>query len=45
MQERDGQGFYDDPDRSLWPVLALGIALILVCLILIARFALSIIAG
>ena len=38
----DGQGFHGDPDRSPWPVLALGIALILVCLILIARFALAV---
>jgi hypothetical protein len=42
MREQDGQGFYGDPDRSPWPVLALGVALALVCLILIARFALAV---
>ena len=36
---------YDDPDASPWPVLALGVLLALVCLILIARFALVMIAG
>jgi hypothetical protein len=45
MQEHDGPGFDGDPDRSPWPVLALGVALTLVCLILIARLALTIIAG
>jgi len=33
----------DDPDLSPWPVLALGVLLALVCLILIARFALAVI--
>jgi hypothetical protein len=45
MREHDGPGFDGDPDRSPWPVLALGVALTLVCLILIARLALTIIAG
>jgi hypothetical protein len=45
MQEHDRPGFDGDPDFSPWPVLALGVALTLVCLILIARLALTIIAG
>src|SRR5690242_15891715 len=36
---------HDDPDASPWPMLALVILLELVCLILIARFALAVIAG
>jgi hypothetical protein len=43
--ERDNEPDYDDPDASPWPVLALGVLLALVCLILIARFALAVIAG
>jgi hypothetical protein len=48
MDERDEwdkKPSYDDPDASPWPVLALGVLLALVCLILIARFALAVIAG
>ncbi len=43
--ERDNRPGYDDPDSSPWPVLALGVLLALVCLVLIARFALALIAG
>ena len=43
--ERDNGPDYDDPDASPWPVLALGVLLALVCLILIARFALAMITG
>jgi hypothetical protein len=43
MNERDG--WDNDPDASPWTVLALGVVLTLVCLILIARFALAVIAG
>ena len=43
--ERDNRPGYDDPDTSPWPALALGVVLALVCLILIARLALTIIAG
>jgi hypothetical protein len=45
MRERDEWGSAGDPDRSPWLVLALGVALTLVCLILIARFALAVLAG
>ena len=45
MRERDQWGSHGDPDRSPWLVLALGVALTLVCLILIARFALAVLAG
>ena len=43
--KRDSEQDYRDPDASPWPVLALGVLLTLVCLILLARVALSIIAG
>ena len=43
MNERDGWDSY--PDYSPWTALALGVVLTLVCLILIARFALAVIAG
>jgi hypothetical protein len=45
MGERDNKPSHDDPDWSPWPVLALGVLLALVCLILIARFALTVITG
>jgi len=35
----------DDPDAEPWTVLALVVLLALICLILIARFALVVIAG
>ena len=38
-----GKPSYDE--SSPWPVLALGVVLALVCLIVIARMALTIIAG
>jgi hypothetical protein len=43
--KRDREPDYDDPDLSPWPVLALGVVLALICLILIARLALAVIAG
>ena len=43
--ERDKEPRHEDPDASPWPILALGVLLALVCLILIARFALAVIAG
>lgn len=48
MRERgepDRKKLYDDPDAEPWTALALVVLLALICLILIARFALSIIAG
>jgi hypothetical protein len=45
MHEHDRWGSYGDPDRSPWTALALGVVLTLVCLILIARFALALLAG
>jgi hypothetical protein len=45
MGERDDERRYDDADTSPWPVLALGVLLALVCLILVARFAVAVITG
>jgi hypothetical protein len=43
--ERDKEQNYHDPDAEPWTVLALVVLLALVCLILIARVALTLIAG
>jgi hypothetical protein len=43
--ERDSQTDREDPDASPWLVLALGVVLALLCLILIARLALAVLAG
>ena len=43
--ERDKEQNYHDPDADPWTVLALVVLLALVCLILIARLALALIAG
>jgi len=43
--ERDREQNYHDPDAEPWTVLALIVLLALVCLIVIARFALALIAG
>jgi hypothetical protein len=43
--ERNPEQDYRDPDDSPWPAIALGVLLSLVCLILIARIALAVIAG
>jgi hypothetical protein len=43
--ERDPERNYDDPDAEPWTGLALLVVLALICLILIARFALVVIAG
>jgi len=48
MRERDEpdrEKNYDDPDAAPWTGLALIVLLALICLILIARFALIMIAG
>jgi len=48
MRERDEpdrEKNYDDPDAEPWTGLALVVSLALLCLILIARFALIVIAG
>jgi hypothetical protein len=48
MRERgepDREINYDDPDAEPWTVSALVVLLALICLILIARFALVVIAG
>jgi hypothetical protein len=48
MRERDEpdrEMNYDDPDAEPWTVSALVVLLALICLILIARFALVVIAG
>jgi hypothetical protein len=48
MRERgepDREKIYDDPDAEPWTALALVVLLALICLILIARFALVMIAG
>ena len=42
--ERDREPSYDDPDTSPWPVLALGVILALLCLIIVARIALAVLA-
>jgi hypothetical protein len=43
--EPDREKNYDDPDAEPWTGLALIVWLALICLILIARFALAVIAG
>lgn len=43
--ERDKEQNYHDPDAEPWTMLALVVLLALVCLILIARLALALIAG
>jgi hypothetical protein len=43
--EHDPRAGYDDPDTSPWPILALGVLLALVCFILIARLALTLLSG
>jgi len=43
--ERDHEQNYHDPDAEPWTVLALVVVLALICLILIARLALAVIAG
>jgi len=43
--ERDKEQNYHDPDAEPWTVLALIVLLALVCLILIARVALTLITG
>jgi hypothetical protein len=45
MRDRDPERNYDDPDAEPWTGLALIVLLALICLILIARFALVVIAG
>jgi hypothetical protein len=48
MRERgepDRERNYHDPDAEPWTVLALIVLFALICLILIARFALVVIAG
>jgi hypothetical protein len=48
MRERgapDSERNYDDPDAEPWTALALVVVLALICLILIARFALAVISG
>ena len=48
MRERDEpdrEKNYDDPDAEPWTGLALVVLLALICLILIAQFALIVIAG
>jgi hypothetical protein len=48
MNEHDDwkkKASFADPDHSPWPVLALGVILALLCLILVARFALAVLAG
>jgi hypothetical protein len=44
-EKRDRGPSYDDPDTSPWPILALGVILALLCLILVARIALAVLAG
>jgi hypothetical protein len=43
--ERDREQNYHDADAEPWTVLALVVLLALICLILIARMALAVIAG
>jgi hypothetical protein len=43
--DKDRGPSYDDPDASPWPVLALGVVLALLCLIIVARIALAVLAG